>query len=217
MTKAVSVKSGSSAAPKNAREQQQANAAFDGKLRDAERRASETSANGKDDGTGEAAETTADRRVSAVKSRYGQPDGEQGREGMLPDGVMSAAIPEAPVRLTGVEAVVRASAAGFSNEQAAHIERMAAAIAEAVDKGGRSVYTVDFGSGTPVAQSAIIAFDQRGGVTINLLTPNPTIGQQGWVGLRNQLQMRLERRKFSVTAIEIEGIDRDVHRRERQS
>lgn len=217
MTKAVSAKSAPSPTPRNAREQQQANAAFDGKLRDAERRAAESGTDGGDHGASETEESTADPRISALRSRYGRPEGEHGEETLLPDGTMSAAVADATVRLVGVEAVVRTSATGFVSEQAAHIERMAAAIAEAVDKGARTVYTVDFGNAAPLAQSAIISFDQRGGITVNLVTPNPAIGQQGWVGLRNQLQTRLERRKFSVTAIEIDGVDREVHRREPRS
>lgn len=93
----------------------------------------------------------------------------------------------------------------------AHLERMAAAIAEAVGKGGDQVATIDFGSDMGLVKSAIIARDAAGMISITMVTPNATLAPLAWTALRNQLSDRLEKRKIGVKSIDLE--DDEIRKR----
>jgi hypothetical protein len=85
----------------------------------------------------------------------------------------------------------------------AHIDRMAAAIAEAVSKPGQDVLTVDFGREMALVKSAIVARDASGMINITMVTPNAAMQPNAWAAMRNQLADRLDKRKLGVKSIRL--------------
>jgi hypothetical protein len=92
----------------------------------------------------------------------------------------------------------------LSPEQLVHLDRMAAAIAEVVQKGQKSVFTIDFGAQSGIAKSAVIGMDAHGALSITLVTPSSAIQPNGWAALRTQLFNRLDRRKIAVASIDLD-------------
>ncbi len=95
----------------------------------------------------------------------------------------------------------KASVTGLDPTQQAHLERMAAAIAEAVGKGAQNVFSVDFGANALLIDSAIISKDATAGLTIRLTAPHGAITPAAWAVLKNNLEDRLEKRKISAKLI----------------
>jgi hypothetical protein len=97
------------------------------------------------------------------------------------------------------------AAPAMPNEIAqAHIDRMAAAIAEAVSKPGHDVLTLDFGNELALVKSAIVARDAAGMITITMVTPNAAMQPNAWAALRSQLADRLDKRKLNVKSIKLD-------------
>jgi hypothetical protein len=86
----------------------------------------------------------------------------------------------------------------------AHLDRMAAAIAEIAIKPGQDAVTVDFADDFALFKSAIVARDASGMIAITMVTPNVAIQPHTWGALRNQLAERLDRRKLGVRSIKLE-------------
>jgi hypothetical protein len=94
------------------------------------------------------------------------------------------------------------SNAAMPNEIAqAHLDRMAAAIAEIAAKPGQDAVTVDFGNNIALFKSAVVARDASGMIAITMVTPNAAIPPNAWMAMRNQLAERLDRRKLGVRSI----------------
>ncbi len=93
----------------------------------------------------------------------------------------------------------------LSDTAQAHLDRVAAAIAEAVGNGGDQVATVDFGADDALIKSAVIARDATGMISIKMVTPNAALQPLAWTVLRNQLSDRLEKRKIGVKSIDLQA------------
>jgi hypothetical protein len=182
-----------------ARHVDSARSKFDQKLEQAAKRA-ESKTEGTD---AEEAEDVSERSDDGQRVQ-GSGNGKQNKklnEEFFIDGNMFATTPN---DLRAVQAGAEVTGPRQADEaHMAHIDRMAAAIAEAVQKGNQSVFTVDFGKGAMLAQSAIITRDAAGMVSINFVTPNSSISPPAWQVLRNQLSDKLRDRKVALKEITV--------------
>lgn len=178
------------AQPANARQAQQSRSSFNEKLEEAERRTKESAANNKAEG-----KKKADPADEASPETLPESDKKS-----LDSNIFSLS-PQGQIATSAVNEV---QAAQHSNEaQLAQIERMAAAIAEAVQKGNQTVFTVEFGSSASIAESAIVARDAMGMISINIIAPNSNIQSSAWQVLRNQLADKLRDRKVALKNVTV--------------
>ncbi len=183
-------KSATVSAPINARQAQQSRSSFNEKLEDAERRSK--GRNETEKGTAKKKSDLADEKPSETTSVSDKKSLDVNLFSVLPQGQIASA----PV--AEVHAMQHADEA-----QLAQIERMAAAIAEAVQKGNQTVFTVEFGSGATIAESAVIARDAMGMISINILAPNSNVQPSAWQVLRNQLADKLRDKKIAIKNVTV--------------
>jgi hypothetical protein len=184
----------SAGAPLSPRQQQEARNNFEEKLRIVEKRTDEPRS-----------DVNSKGELAGVKRSKSKGEAEDGfdSEGKSERLEPSSHAPQLAQLEAATAATQAAQAPLLSDAQRAHLDRMSAAIAELVDKRNDKVFTVDFGAGHHVAESAIIARDAAGMVTIKLVTPNAAIQPHGWTVLRHQLYDRLEKRKIAVKSFSV--------------
>jgi hypothetical protein len=178
------------AQPANARQAQQSRSSFNEKLEEAERRTKENAGANK-----------ADAKKKADPAEETLTEAVFGSDKKSLDSNIFSLSPQGQI---AAPAVGEVHAAQHSNEaQLAQIERMAAAIAEAVQKGNQTVFTVEFGSSASIAESAIVARDAMGMISINIIAPNSNIQSSAWQVLRNQLADKLRDRKVALKNVTV--------------
>ncbi len=183
-------KPAAAAPPTAARQVQQTRSSFNEKLEEAERRSKGRSEN--DKGQTKKKSDPADEKSSDSMLETDKKSLETGLFSISPQGQIAAA------------PVAEVHAMQHMNEaQLAQIERMAAAIAEAVQKGNQTIFTVEFGNSATIAQSAVIARDAMGMISINIIAPNSNVQPSAWQVLRNQLADKLRDRKIALKNVTV--------------
>jgi hypothetical protein len=198
---------GTKGTPKSAqpaKQQHEARMSFDQKMRDVEQRSQKKDSDAPRRASTDDSDLPDNKRISDKGESSDNGLSDSGKESQLAS--LTIDMPAAKFD-AAVTAVQQASAPLLNEAQIAHLDRMAAAIAEAVASGDKDVFTLDFGMNTAVAKSAIISRDAAGMVTINLVTPNASIQPQGWMLLRNQLMDRLEKRRIALKGLTLDEDD----------
>ena len=130
--------------------------------------------------------------------RFGDQD-EQGQDGHAPfEGIAQMT----PPPLQALDAIVPiASISGMDPALAAQLERIAAAIAEALPRDVDKQMSIAFGKADTLAQGAILTRDASGAISIHIAGLHPGVTATQSVRLQQELRTRLMARKLEVRDI----------------
>ncbi len=142
----------------------------------------------------------AEENKGAGKPRhFGEQEG-QGQDGRAPfEGLTQMAPP--PLQALDAIAPV-ASVTGMDPALVAQLERIAAAIAEALPREVDKQMSIAFGKADTLAQGAILTRDASGAISIHIAGLHPGVTAAQSVRLQQELRTRLMARKLDVRDIE---------------
>ncbi len=109
----------------------------------------------------------------------------------------------APPPLQALDAIAPvASVAGMDPALVAQLERIAAAIAEALPREIDKQMSIAFGKADTIAQGAILTRDASGAISIHIAGLHPGVTSAQSVRLQQELRARLMARKLDVRDVE---------------
>lgn len=157
-----------------------------------------------DDKTGDKEDTRASQRSDENKGAGKPPRnfGEQEQQGQDERAPFEGLVQMAPQPLQALDAIAPVqSVAGMDPSLVAQLERIAAAIAEALPREVDKQMSIAFGKADTLAQGAILTRDASGAISIHIAGLHPGVTAAQSVRLQQELRTRLMARKLEVREV----------------
>lgn len=145
------------------------------------------------------ADKSQENKGAGKPRRFGEQE-QQGQDGRAPFEGLAAMAPPPLQALDAIAPV--ASVAGMDPALVAQLERIAAAIAEALPREIDKQMSIAFGKADTIAQGAILTRDASGAISIHIAGLHPGVTSAQSVRLQQELRARLMARKLDVRDVE---------------